>query len=52
MLRRLVMDRKLERGLPWLVAVLANYGVTRLSDLSKAQSVAIVEERADAEGVR
>jgi hypothetical protein len=48
MLRRLLMDRVIERGLPYLRDVLAAANVDRISGLSTEQLRAIVEERSDA----
>jgi hypothetical protein len=44
-LRRLLRDRVLERGLPWLQGVLDAAGVTRVTALSREQLLAAVEGR-------
>jgi hypothetical protein len=45
LMRRLVMDKTLRLGLPWLKAVLDAANVTRVTDLSHAQLVAAIEGR-------
>ena len=48
MLLKLMRERVISPGLPWLQAVLAGANVTRISDLPQETLLALVEERTDA----
>jgi hypothetical protein len=48
LMRRLLRDRVISRGVDWLRAVLDAAGVDKISLLSHKQLVAILEERSDA----
>jgi len=48
LMRRLLMERVIQRGTEWLREVLQGAGVTRVSDLPRAALLQVIEERTDA----